>query len=108
MDIINSTIGKALGVSQGGYTTGPKELIDLLRQRSKSFRYSQTIPPAVAAAGCVVKLLPYSRKIWRGVKFGGLADCLSNRQIKIHQTFLLAYICMAIPYRTAKLNPPIR
>lgn len=54
VDIINSTIGKALGVSQGGYTTGPKELINLLRQSSKSFRYSQTIPPAVAAAGCVV------------------------------------------------------
>ena len=48
--------------------------------------------------------IPYSRKIWRGIKFGGLAVCLCNRQIKIRQNFLLAYIHMAIPYRTAKLK----
>ena len=36
-------------------------------------------------------MLLYSRKNWRGIKFGGLADCLSNRQIKIRQNFLLAY-----------------
>ena len=54
VDIINSTIGKALGVNQGGYTTGPKELIDLLRHLSKSFRYTKTLSPSAAAAGCVV------------------------------------------------------
>ena len=48
--------------------------------------------------------LPYSRKIWRGIKFGGLAVYYYNRQIKIRQNFLLAYICMAIPYRTAKFK----
>ena len=48
--------------------------------------------------------LPYSRKIWRGIKFGGLAVYYYNRQIKIHQNFLLAYIRMAIPYRTAKFQ----
>ena len=48
--------------------------------------------------------IPYSRKIWRGIKFGGLAVCLCNRQIKIRQNFLLVYIRMAIPYRTAKLK----
>ena len=49
------------------------------------------------------KLL-YSQKIWRGIKFGGLAVCMSNCQIKIRQNFLLAYIHMAIPYRTAKFK----
>ena len=48
--------------------------------------------------------IPYSRKIWRRIKFGGLAVYLNNRQIKIRQNFLLAYIRVAIPYRTAKLN----
>ena len=48
--------------------------------------------------------LPYSRKIWRGIKFGGLAVLYYNRQIKIRQIFLLAYIRMAIPYRTAKFK----
>ena len=47
--------------------------------------------------GCLL-LLPYSRKIWR---FGGL---YYNRQIKIRQNVLLAYIRMAIPYRTAKFK----
>ena len=49
-------------------------------------------------------VIPYSRKIWRGIKFGGLAVYYYNRQIKIRQNFLLAYICMAIPYRTAKFK----
>ena len=49
-------------------------------------------------------LLPYSRKFWRGIKFGGLAVCLCNHQIKICQYFLLAYICMAIPYWTTKFK----
>ena len=48
--------------------------------------------------------IPYSRKIWRGIKFGGLAVYYYNRQIKIRQNFLLIYIRMAIPYRTAKFK----
>ena len=42
--------------------------------------------------------IPYSRKIWQGIKFGSLAVYLNNRQIKIRQNFLLAYMHMAIPY----------
>ena len=48
--------------------------------------------------------IPYSRKIWWGIKFGGLAVYYYNRQIKFRQIFLLAYIRMAIPYRTAKFK----
>ncbi len=47
IDIINSTLGKALGGAAGGYTTGPKALIDLLRQRSRPYLFSNTLPPLV-------------------------------------------------------------
>ena len=48
-DIINSTLGKALGGAAGGYTTGPKEVVDLLRQRSRPYLFSNSIPPPVVA-----------------------------------------------------------
>lgn len=50
IDIINSTLGKALGGAAGGYTTGPKALIDLLRQRSRPYLFSNTLPPPVVAS----------------------------------------------------------
>jgi glycine C-acetyltransferase len=51
VDIINSTLGKALGGASGGYTTGPKEIVDLLRQRSRPYLFSNTLaPPIVGAA----------------------------------------------------------
>ncbi|CAF0731799.1 unnamed protein product [Rotaria sordida] len=50
IDIINSTLGKALGGAAGGYTTGPKALIDLLRQRSRPYLFSNTLPPSVVAS----------------------------------------------------------
>ena len=54
VDIINSTLGKALGGASGGYTTGPKELIDLLRQRSRPYLFSNTLPPPVVAGASKV------------------------------------------------------
>lgn len=48
--IINSTMGKALGGAAGGYTTGPKEIIELLRNRSRPYSFSNSLPPAVVAA----------------------------------------------------------
>lgn len=48
--VINSTMGKALGGAAGGYTTGPKEIIDLLRNRSRPYSFSNSLPPAVVAA----------------------------------------------------------
>jgi glycine C-acetyltransferase len=50
VDIITSTLGKALGGASGGYTTGRKEIIDLLRQRSRPYLFSNTLTPALAAA----------------------------------------------------------
>ncbi|XP_057374088.1 2-amino-3-ketobutyrate coenzyme A ligase, mitochondrial-like [Daphnia carinata] len=49
VDIINSTLGKALGGAAGGYTTGPKELIHLLRQRARPYLFSNSLPPPVVA-----------------------------------------------------------
>lgn len=49
VDIINSTLGKALGGAAGGYTTGSKELIDILRQKSRPYLFSNTLPPPVVA-----------------------------------------------------------
>lgn len=54
IDIINSTLGKALGGAAGGYTTGCKEVIDLLRQRSRPYLFSNSLPPPVVASGIQV------------------------------------------------------
>ncbi|XP_062989574.1 2-amino-3-ketobutyrate coenzyme A ligase, mitochondrial [Elgaria multicarinata webbii] len=48
--IINSTLGKALGGAAGGYTTGPRALVDLLRQRSRPYLFSNSLPPAVVGS----------------------------------------------------------
>lgn len=51
VDIITGTLGKAFGGAVGGFTTGKKEIIELLRQRSRPYLFSNSIPPAVAGAG---------------------------------------------------------
>jgi len=51
LEIITGTLGKAFGGAIGGFTTGKKEIIDLLRQRSRPYLFSNSIPPMVAAAG---------------------------------------------------------
>ncbi|MEP6699292.1 MAG: glycine C-acetyltransferase [Verrucomicrobiota bacterium] len=50
IDIITGTLGKALGGASGGYTSGRKKIIELLRQRSRPYLFSNTIAPAVVAA----------------------------------------------------------
>ncbi len=50
IDIITGTLGKALGGASGGYTSGRKEIIDLLRQRSRPYLFSNSLPPMIAAA----------------------------------------------------------
>ena len=51
VDILTGTLGKALGGAIGGYTAGPQPVIDLLRQRSRPYLFSNALPPAVVAAG---------------------------------------------------------
>jgi len=54
VDIITGTFGKALGGASGGYTSGRKEIIDLLRQRSRPYLFSNTLAPAVTAGSLKV------------------------------------------------------
>jgi glycine C-acetyltransferase len=51
IDIITGTLGKAFGGAVGGFTTGRKEIIDMLRQRSRPYLFSNSLPPMVVAAG---------------------------------------------------------
>ena len=54
VDVITSTLGKALGGSSGGFTSGRQEIIDLLRQRSRPYLFSNTVSPIVAKASIAV------------------------------------------------------
>jgi glycine C-acetyltransferase len=64
IDIITGTLGKALGGASGGFTSGRKEIIDLLRQRSRPYLFSNTIaPPVVAASLKALKLLSASTEL---------------------------------------------
>jgi len=54
VDVITSTLGKALGGASGGFTSGRKEIIDLLRQRSRPYLFSNTLSPAITVASIKV------------------------------------------------------
>lgn len=54
IDIHTGTLGKAFGGAIGGFTAGPKEVIDILRQRSRPYLFSNSLPPAVVGAGIEV------------------------------------------------------
>jgi glycine C-acetyltransferase len=54
VDIITGTLGKALGGGIGGFTTGRQEIIDMLRQRSRPYLFSNSLPPAIVQAGIAV------------------------------------------------------
>ncbi|XP_065051468.1 2-amino-3-ketobutyrate coenzyme A ligase, mitochondrial-like [Rhopilema esculentum] len=71
--IVNSTLGKALGGAAGGYTTAPKELVQLLRQKSRPYLFSNSCPPAiVASASKVFDMLmdgsPLTKKVMTNTK----------------------------------------
>ena len=54
IDIVTGTLGKALGGAMGGYTTGKKEVIDMLRQRSRPYLFSNSLAPSIVAASIEV------------------------------------------------------
>ncbi|MDA7892338.1 glycine C-acetyltransferase [Akkermansiaceae bacterium] len=69
IDLTTGTLGKALGGASGGYTSGKKEIIDLLRQRSRPYLFSNSIaPPIVAASLKVLELLTESTELADRVK----------------------------------------
>ncbi len=64
VDIITGTFGKALGGGSGGYTSGRKEIIDMLRQRSRPYLFSNTVAPSICAASLkVIDMLSSSTKL---------------------------------------------
>jgi glycine C-acetyltransferase len=64
IDVITGTLGKALGGASGGYTSGRKEIIDLLRQRSRPYLFSNSVaPPIVAASIKAIDLLSESTEL---------------------------------------------
>jgi glycine C-acetyltransferase len=64
IDVITGTLGKALGGASGGFTSGRKEIVDLLRQRSRPYLFSNTIaPPVVAASLKALELLSASTEL---------------------------------------------
>ena len=64
VDIITGTLGKAFGGAVGGFTTGRKEIIDMLRQRSRPYLFSNSLPPAVVGAGIeMFKMLEESNEL---------------------------------------------
>jgi glycine C-acetyltransferase len=64
VDIITGTFGKALGGGSGGYTSGRKEIIDILRQRSRPYLFSNTVAPSICAASLkVLDMLSSSTKL---------------------------------------------
>ncbi|MGD9628175.1 MAG: glycine C-acetyltransferase [Pyrinomonadaceae bacterium] len=64
IDVITGTLGKALGGASGGYTSGKKEIIELLRQRSRPYLFSNSVaPPIVAASIAAIDLLSRSTEL---------------------------------------------
>jgi len=64
VDIITGTLGKALGGASGGYTSGRKEIVDLLRQRSRPYLFSNTLAPAIVGASIeVFKMLEADNRL---------------------------------------------
>jgi glycine C-acetyltransferase len=64
VDITTGTLGKALGGASGGYTSGRKEIVALLRQRSRPYLFSNTVaPPVVAGANKALELLTQSTRL---------------------------------------------
>ena len=74
VDVITGTLGKALGGASGGYTSGRREIIELLRQRSRPYLFSNTLAPAIAAASLkAIDLVARSgelrRQLWENTAF---------------------------------------
>ena len=69
VDIITGTLGKALGGASGGFTSGPKEIIDLLRQKSRPYLFSNTLAPSIVGASLeVLDILEYDNSFLNQLK----------------------------------------
>jgi glycine C-acetyltransferase len=108
VDIITGTLGKALGGASGGYTSGRKEIIDLLRQRSRPYLFSNTLAPSIVAASLkVLELLKSSThlrdKLEDNTKFfrDGIAKAGLNIKPGIHPIVPIMIGDAALSQKTA-------
>jgi glycine C-acetyltransferase len=108
VDIITGTLGKALGGASGGYTRGRKEIIDLLRQRSRPYLFSNTLAPSIVAASLkVLELLKSSThlrdKLEDNTKFfrDGIAKAGLNIKPGIHPIVPIMIGDAALSQKTA-------
>lgn len=74
VDIVTSTLGKAMGGANGGFTSGRKEIIEVLRQRSRPYLFSNSVAPSVVGASIkVIELLSESSelrdKVWENARY---------------------------------------
>jgi glycine C-acetyltransferase len=74
IDIITGTLGKALGGASGGFTSGRKEIIDMLRQRSRPYLFSNTLAPSIVGASIAVldmltETTELRDKLWENAKY---------------------------------------
>ncbi len=74
VDIVTSTLGKAMGGANGGFTSGRREIIELLRQRSRPYLFSNTVAPSVVGASIkVIEMLTQSpelrEKVWENARY---------------------------------------
>lgn len=74
IDIITGTLGKALGGAMGGFTSGRKEIIDMLRQRSRPYLFSNSLAPAITGASIAVlnmlsETTAHRDKLWENTKY---------------------------------------
>ena len=88
IDAYTSTLGKALGGSHGGFTTGPKVLVDYLRQKSRPYLFSNTLPPAVvmgsmAAIDLVAKDHSYVERLRANTNY--FREQLTSRGVKVRE-----------------------
>jgi len=74
VDIITGTLGKALGGASGGYTSGRREIVELLRQRSRPYLFSNTVAPVIVATTCkalelVMRSDELRQRLWDNTRF---------------------------------------
>ena len=93
VDILTSTLGKALGGASGGFTAAHREIVALLRQRSRPYLFSNTLPPALAAAGLAAlevlstsaeareRLMSSTRVLRRGLTEAGFSLAVGDHPI---------------------------
>ena len=94
IDIHTGTLGKAFGGAIGGFTTGRKEIIDMLRQRSRPYLFSNSLPPAVVGAGIeVFKMLDESDELHTRLMENVTYFEQNARSRLRHQAYPIGHLC---------------